>query len=64
MEVVSPTNTIEEQTRKGRLYLQAGAVEFWLCNELGEMRFIDASGPLERSRLCPDFPAKVVLPEA
>ena len=44
---------------KGQLYLQAGAEEFWLCNELGDVRFFDATGPLERSRLCPDFPAKI-----
>lgn len=64
VEVISPTNTLEEQLHKGRLYLQAGAVEFWLCSELGDLRFFDASGPLERSRLCPDFPAKVVPPES
>lgn len=44
---------------KGGLYLQAGAEEFWLCNELGDVRFFDASGPLERSRLCADFPVKI-----
>ena len=64
VEIVSPTNTPQEQMQKGQLYLQAGAVEFWLCNELGGIRFFDASGLLERSRLCPDFPAKVVLPES
>lgn len=59
VEIVSHSNTLEEQMHKGRLYLQAGAVEFWLCNELGDLRFFDATGPLERSRLCPDFPTKI-----
>ena len=59
VEIVSPSNTLEEQMRKGQLYLQAGAEEFWLCNELGDLRFFDGSGPLERSRLCPDFPVKI-----
>ena len=63
VEIISPTNVLEEQTHKGDLYLQAGAKEFWLCNELGEMQFFDADGPLEHSRLCPGFPAKVILPE-
>ena len=62
VEIISPTNMLEEQMHKGSLYLQAGAEEFWLCDELGNVRFFDASGPLERSQLCPDFPVKVILP--
>ncbi len=63
VEVISPTNSLEEQMHKGELYLQAGAKEFWLCNELGDMRFFDAGGPLERSRLCPEFPSRIEIPE-
>ena len=63
VEIISPTNVLEEQMHKGSLYLQAGAEEFWLCDELGNVRFFDARGPLDRSRLCPEFPAKVVLPD-
>lgn len=59
VEIVSPSNVMEEQMHKGQLYLQAGAQEFWLCNELGDLRFFDAGGPLESSRLCPDFPTKI-----
>ncbi len=59
VEIVSPSNTREEQMHKGSLYLQAGAEEFWLCNELGDVRFFDAAGALESSRLCPKFPAKI-----
>ena len=59
VEIVSPSNSPEGQMHKGGLYLQAGAEEFWLCNELGDMQFFDASGRLERSRLCPDFPVKI-----
>ncbi len=61
VEIISPSNLTEEQMHKGQLYLRAGAEEFWLCNELGDMRFYDADGPLERSRLCPDFPMKITL---
>ncbi len=59
VEILSPSNMLEEQMHKGQLYLQAGAVEFWLCNELGDLRFFDATGPLAHSRLCPDFPTKI-----
>ena len=61
VEIISPSNMPEEQMHKGQLYLQAGAEEFWLCNELGDLRFFDANGPLERSRICPEFPARVEL---
>ena len=63
VEVISPTNYLEDQMHKGELYLRAGAKEFWLCDELGDMRFFDADGPMERSRLCPEFPLRVEIPE-
>ena len=59
VEIISPSNSMAEQLHKGQLYLRAGAVEFWVCNELGDVRFFDAAGPLERSRLCPEFPVKI-----
>ena len=61
VEVVSPTNDPQEQMHKGQLYLQAGANEFWLCDQLGVMRFFNVAGPLERSQLCPEFPLRVEL---
>ena len=63
VEILSPTNLLEEQMHKGQLYLQAGAVEFWLCDAQGAMRFFDADGELERSRLCPGFPVRVEIPD-
>ena len=63
VEIISPSNYLEEQMHKGELYLQAGAKEFWLCDERGQVQFFDADGPLERSRLCPDFPTKVEIPD-
>lgn len=61
VEIISPSNMLEEQMLKGRLYLQAGAEEFWLCDEHGKMCFFDVAGPLDRSRLCPDFPLQVKI---
>ena len=63
VEIMSPSNYLEEQMHKGHLYLQAGAKEFWLCDERGAVRFFDVDGPLEHSRLCPDFPVQVEIPE-
>ena len=61
VEVVSPSNTSEELMRKGELYFQAGALEFWLCDELGNLRFYDPTRLLERSALCPGFPERVEI---
>ena len=63
VEILSLSTVLEEQMHKGELYLRAGADEFWLCDERGAMRFFDADGELERSRLCPEFPARVVIPD-
>ncbi len=63
VEIMSPSNYLEEQMHKGQLYLEAGALEFWLCDERGTVRFFDAKGPQEHSRLCPQFPSQVELPE-
>ncbi len=63
VEVVSMSNSVEEQTRNGDLYLAAGAIEYWLCDAKGNVRFFDKDGPLAQSRLCPLFPAKVEIPD-
>jgi Uma2 family endonuclease len=65
IEVLSPTNTIEEmlgtpeKPGKRDLYFQAGAVEFWLCDESGKMSFYGRTGQMQKSALCPSFPDKV-----
>ena len=58
-EVVSPSNTAEELLGKRDLHFAAGAQEFWLCDEVGEMSFFNHEGSLERSDLCPGFPPRV-----
>ncbi len=57
------SNSVEEQTRKGNLYIEAGAQEYWLCDAKGNVRFFDKDGQLAKSRLCPLFPAKVEIPD-
>ena len=59
VEVISPSNTDEEISRKKELYLQAGAAEVWLCDELGRLTFFTAHGPIAHSNLCPAFPLQV-----
>ena len=59
VEVLSPSNRTAEMKDKKRLYLQAGAKEFWLCDEYGDMRFFSTEGEMEKSGLFPGFPGHI-----
>ena len=61
VEVLSPTNTRDEIDAKRALYFERGAQEVWECGLNGETSYYSPSGWLERSALCPHFPAQVVL---
>ena len=61
VEILSDANTPEEMERKRELYFQAGAVECWLCDESGQVRFFNQSGELVGSNLCPAFPIKIEI---
>jgi len=61
VEVLSPSNTEAEMNERKRLYFENSASEFWLCGLLGEMSFFDLGGQIPQSRLCPDFPKRVVI---
>ena len=63
IEVFSSSNTNIEMEEKKQLYLSAGAVEFWVCNEQGEVTFFNANGLLTTSNLVPTFPNKITLYE-
>jgi len=56
VEVLSPSNSLAEMEHKGRLFREAGAKEYWLCNKAGEMRFLGEHGESETSLICPGFP--------
>ena len=59
VEVLSPSNTPEEMQTKRRLYFDAGAIECWICDLEGKMRYYESTDPEtanQSSTLCPDFP--------
>ncbi|MGC8494530.1 MAG: Uma2 family endonuclease [Syntrophobacteraceae bacterium] len=59
VEVISPSNSSAEMDEKRALYFEAGAKEFWLCNEYGDMRFFNPEGELERSEIFGKFPGHI-----
>ncbi len=59
IEVQSPSNSASEMDEKSRLYFEAGAREFWLCDENGNMRYFNPRGELARSELFAKFPAHI-----
>ncbi len=61
VEVLSPSNRAGEMEGKRKLYFEAGAKEFWLCNEFGNMRLFDPLGELEKSGMFPEFPEQIKI---
>ena len=61
VEVLSPTNRKAEIDDKRARYFEAGAREVWICGLDGTMEFYNPGGLLERSALCPEFPARIEL---
>ncbi len=59
VEVMSPSNSMEQMFERRSLYFEKGAVEFWLCDEDGRMTFFYPAGLLSRSNLCPEFPPQI-----
>jgi Uma2 family endonuclease len=62
IEVLSPSNTRNEIEEKRRLYFEAGAVEVWLCERDGRLRFFQKTAPgraVRRSVLCPEMPGGI-----
>jgi len=59
IEVKSMGNTLDEMEFKKKLYFEAQALEVWICNEQGRMRFYNEQGELEQSLLVPNFPKHI-----
>ena len=59
IEVKSTGNTFDEMEFKKKLYLEAQAIEVWLCNEQGQIKFYNEQGELAKSLLVPDFTKQI-----
>ena len=61
VEVLSSSNTASEMVEKRELYFERGALEFWTCDESGDVLFFDQSGALAQSVLFPNFPTRIEI---
>ncbi len=61
VEVMSPGNTMAQMQKKGRLYLQAGALEYWICDEAQKLHFFSQAEELPQSVIIPSFPSSITL---
>ncbi|QEP43092.1 Uma2 family endonuclease [Ectothiorhodospiraceae bacterium BW-2] len=44
VEIISPSNSMEEMREKIQLYLEAGAIEVWLVRGLDDIQIFNAAG--------------------
>ena len=51
VEILSPSNTMDEMMFKKDLYFERGAIEFWLCDDDGKSSFLCQVG--SNRTLCP-----------
>jgi len=49
VEIISPSNTLEEMQDKVRLFIEAGAHEVWLVTEKGQATYYNKLGQQEQS---------------
>ena len=61
VEVRSASNTKKEMLEKRDLYLEAGALEVWICDKEGEMTFYGPEGELDGSRMAPGFANRIPI---
>ena len=59
IEVLSYSNTKRELSEKKELYIAQGAIEFWVCDSLGKMRFFVKEGEIESSNMANNFPSSI-----
>lgn len=61
VEIVSPSNSMQEMAEKITLYLQQGAKEVWICSHDGNVTIYDVSGKIPESKIFADVPERFQL---
>ncbi len=64
VEVVSPSNTLQEMEAKRGLYFEAGAEEVWFCDRHGALHFFRKgreNTATKTSALCPAMPGRLKM---
>jgi Uma2 family endonuclease len=55
VEIKSPGNSKAEMEEKIRLYLEKGALEVWIVDELGKVSFYTHTGKIKKSKIAENF---------
>ena len=50
IEILSQSNTLKEMRNKAKIYFASGAIEVWLIDEKGHVRYYDHTGEQPASR--------------
>lgn len=61
IEVQSQGNSESQMAEKRALYFEAGALEVWICDLEGDIRFFSPEGELTTSRQVPGFPTRLAI---
>jgi len=61
VEIISPSNSVQQMDEKRAAYFAIGAKEVWICERSGRMRFFEPAGELSHSRLVPQFPKQISI---
>jgi len=59
IEVLSFSNTKNEINEKKLLYFEQGAIEFWVCDNFGNINFFSKKGKIDHSEIAKDFPVNI-----
>lgn len=61
VEIISESNSMKKMDEKRDLYFEQGALEFWLCDEHGNLLFFNHSGQILQSAIAENFPVRLDL---
>ena len=59
IKVLSFSNTKSEINEKKNIYFEQGALEFWVCDNFGNISFFVKEEKIERSNIAKTFPISI-----
>jgi Uma2 family endonuclease len=59
IEILSPSNSLDEIESKRNLYFEAGSLEFWICDLEGNLHFFNKQSRIPKSEIVTQFPLRI-----